>query len=137
MVEREGIYVGNREVIERYVGNRLVWGKWIRIGTIYGINAPKQNVINKNVVTIESQYENVFISHPRFNREKTKQVKILDVEHNRTFYAQFTFLANSYRGYSSAYTIGQGYYVVIEFRTQEEARQFVNNGHQTYTFYIR
>ena len=29
MATREGIYVGGHEIIERYVGNRLVWSKWV------------------------------------------------------------------------------------------------------------
>ena len=29
MATREGIYVGGHEIVERYVGNRLVWQKFI------------------------------------------------------------------------------------------------------------
>nr|DAU59748.1 MAG TPA: hypothetical protein [Caudoviricetes sp.] len=29
MATREGIYVGGHEIVERYVGNRLVWEKFI------------------------------------------------------------------------------------------------------------
>ena len=29
MATREGIYVGGREIVERYVGSRLVWEKWV------------------------------------------------------------------------------------------------------------
>ena len=47
MVEREGIYVGNKEISERYVGDKLVWGKWIRIVEVYGINANKISRRNK------------------------------------------------------------------------------------------
>ena len=137
MVEREGIYVGNREITERYVGNKLVWGKWIKIGEVYGINAPKLAIRNQASVTIEVPTKNVFISHPRHNSVKTKQVKIVDNYNNRIFYARFVHLVDGYAEDSSAYSIGRGYYVGIDFTTQEEAQQFVNSGNQTYTFYIR
>lgn len=35
MATREGIYVGGHEIIERYVGNRLVWEKWVTVGVFY------------------------------------------------------------------------------------------------------
>lgn len=137
MVEREGIYVGNREISERYVGDKLVWGKWIKIGEVYGINAPKLHRRNQASVTIEVKRDDIFISHPRFNMEKTKQVKIVNNYNNRIFYARFVSLVDGYSEDSSAYSIGMGYYVVIDFITQEEAQQFVNSGNQNYTFYIR
>ena len=40
MATREGIYVGSKDIIERYVGNKLVWSKWIRIGSVRSINSP-------------------------------------------------------------------------------------------------
>lgn len=35
MATREGIYVGGHEIVERYVGNRLVWEKWVISGVFY------------------------------------------------------------------------------------------------------
>ena len=34
MATREGIYVGGHEIIERYVGSRLVWEKWVFVKQI-------------------------------------------------------------------------------------------------------
>ena len=33
MATREGIYVGGHEIVERYVGNRLVWEKFIFVAS--------------------------------------------------------------------------------------------------------
>lgn len=30
---REGIYIGGREIVERYVGDKLVWKKWKFLGS--------------------------------------------------------------------------------------------------------
>ena len=34
MATREGIYVGGHEIVERYVGSRLVWEKWVFVKQI-------------------------------------------------------------------------------------------------------
>lgn len=46
---REGIYVGSREVTQRYVGTQLVWEKRIRVLELFG----------KSVLTSPSYGENV------------------------------------------------------------------------------
>ena len=46
---REGIYVGSREVTQRYVGAQLVWEKRIRVLELFG----------KSVLTSPSYGENV------------------------------------------------------------------------------
>lgn len=46
---REGIYIGNKEIIQRYVGTRLVWEKRIRVLELFA----------KNVITSPSYAENV------------------------------------------------------------------------------
>jgi hypothetical protein len=46
---REGIYVGGKEVTQRYVGNQLVWEKRIRVLELF----------DKSVITSPSYGENV------------------------------------------------------------------------------
>ena len=46
---REGIYIGNKEVTQRYVGTQLVWEKRIRVLELFA----------KNVITSPSYGENV------------------------------------------------------------------------------
>ena len=47
MATREGIYVGGHEIVERYVGNRLVWEKMLLVAT-YKYN------LNDHLVTLSS-----------------------------------------------------------------------------------
>lgn len=60
MATREGIYVGGHEIIERYVGSRLVWEKFVLIKegeiTLEGKYGEKSNeihffAINKNLTS--------------------------------------------------------------------------------------
>ena len=46
---REGIYVGGKEVVQRYVGTRLVWEKRIRVLELF----------SKRVIAYPSYVENV------------------------------------------------------------------------------
>lgn len=46
---REGIYIGNKEIIQRYVGTRLVWEKRIRVLELF----------DKRVIASPSYGENV------------------------------------------------------------------------------
>lgn len=46
---REGIYIGNKEIIQRYVGTRLVWEKRIRVLELF----------SKRVIASPSYGENV------------------------------------------------------------------------------
>lgn len=43
MATREGIYVGGHEIIERYVGNRLVWSKWVFVGSFQNLPTPSDS----------------------------------------------------------------------------------------------
>ena len=76
MATREGIYVGGHEIVERYVGDKLVWSKWIRIGTVRSINRARGFI--STVASMDVNDSSRFINHPRYGRGKTKKVKIID-----------------------------------------------------------
>ena len=40
MATREGIYVGGKDIIERYVGDKLVWSKWVYVGNYQNLRTP-------------------------------------------------------------------------------------------------
>lgn len=51
-MDREGIYVGGREVIQRYVGTQLVWEKRIRVLEIFGKSVIASPNYGENVLNI-------------------------------------------------------------------------------------
>lgn len=135
MATREGIYVGGKEIFERYVGTRLVWSKWIRIGSVRSINSPKS--YNSTVASMDINGSSRFINHPRYGRGKTKKVKIVDEDNNsNVFFAKYAFMNNQYES-GGTYLLGSGYYCFIEFETETEKNAFLNNRSSRYTFYIR
>ena len=135
MATREGIYVGGKDIVERYVGDKLVWSKWIRIGSVRSINSPKS--YNSTVASMDINGSSRFINHPRYGRGKTKKVKIVDEDNNsNVFFAKYAFMNNQYES-GGTYLLGSGYYCFIEFETETEKYAFLNNRSSRYTFYIR
>nr|DAS32409.1 MAG TPA: hypothetical protein [Caudoviricetes sp.] len=135
MATREGIYVGGKDIVERYVGDKLVWSKWIRIGSVRSINSPKS--YNSTVASMDINGSSRFINHPRYGRGKTKKVKIVDEDNNsNVFFAKYAFMNNQYES-GGTYLLGSGYYCFIEFETETEKNAFLNNRSSRYTFYIR
>lgn len=135
MATREGIYVGGKDIIERYVGDKLVWSKWIRIGYVKSINSPRS--FNSTTASMDINNSSRFINHPRFGRGKTKKVKIVDDNNNsNVFFAKYVFINNWYESDSTPLS-GLGDHCYVEFETETEKNAFLNNKSQNYTFYIR
>ena len=135
MATREGIYVGGKDIIERYVGDKLVWSKWIRIGSVRSINRPRS--FSSTVASMDVNGSSRFINHPRYGRGRTKKVKIVDENNNsNVFFAKYVFISNRYES-DGIYLSGLGDHCFIEFETETEKNSFLNNRSQSYTFYIR
>jgi hypothetical protein len=135
MATREGIYVGGKDIIERYVGDKLVWSKWIRIGSVRSINSPKS--FTSTVASMDINTSSRFINHPRYGRGRTKKVKIVDNNNNsNVFFAKYALISNRYDS-DGGYLSGLGYYCFVEFETETDKNAFLNNRSSDYTFYIR
>ena len=52
---RSGIYINGKEIVARYVGDKLVWPKWVELD--YMIN-PTMNIINSTSLYLNNLYEN-------------------------------------------------------------------------------
>ena len=136
MATREGIYVGGKDIIERYVGNKLVWSKWIRIGTARSINSPRS--LNSTTASMDINNSSRFINHPRYERGKTKKVKIVDNNNNsNVFFAKYAFISDQYESDGYGNLSGRSLYCFIEFETETDKYAFLNNRSSNYTFYIR
>lgn len=58
MATREGIYVGGHEIVQRYVGNRLVWEKWVIVAVFY--NNLNNHLVTHNNSPYQSEKTSVF-----------------------------------------------------------------------------
>lgn len=90
MATREGIYVGGREIVERYVGSRLVWEKFV--------------LIKEGKITLENKYgeKSNEIHFFTINRNLTSEPYLLEqaesIEIYGILFTKFTInhLSNSY-----------------------------------------
>ena len=92
MTTREGIYVGGHEIIERYVGSRLVWEKFVLITeeriTRHNEYGEKSNELHFFIVASFTSALDTFL-------EPTDSIAV-----NGTLFTKITikFLSEAYRG---------------------------------------
>ena len=68
-MSREGIYVGGKEVVQRYVGTRLVWEKRIRVLELFSkfvIASPSYGESVMNIYDYRFGFSNYSIDEVRF-----------------------------------------------------------------------
>lgn len=89
MVTREGIYIGNKEISERYVGSKLVWSKFKFLFTANRLFSLKQFGSNEWTAQIsnETQISRDIINNIHGNPPKKLMIKIRRDSVTYTFYA--------------------------------------------------
>lgn len=75
MATREGIYVGGHEIVQRYVGNRLVWEKekWVFVGNFRDLSNP---TISSNFLIFSTINKEDSFNDKYRNRSKIIKTKI-------------------------------------------------------------
>ena len=117
---REGIYVGGKEVVQRYVGTQLVWEKRIRVLELFSkfvIASPSYGESVMNIYDYRFGFSNYSIDEVRFIGKTESNVIPVTLE----------------RGYSSAH-------IKARFRNTEDfekAKRDFNssNGETSMNFY--
>ena len=123
MATREGIYVGGKDIVERYVGDKLVWSKWVYVGYYQNLGTP-----------FDSQGYLIFgsIGSGDFNdkyrdESRVKDVKVRIQHRNNT-------ITTVYAKYAQLYTrnTGQDNYITgkllyISFKDDNQRQVFKNN----------
>lgn len=123
MATREGIYVGGKDIVERYVGDKLVWSKWVYVGYFQNLRTP-----------LDSQGYLIFdsISSSGFNdkyrdESRVKDVKVRIQHRNNTIttvYAKYARLYDSNTGQDN-YHRGKSLY--ISFKDDNQKQVFKSN----------
>ena len=75
MATREGIYVGGHEIVERYVGSRLVWEKekWIFVGSFRDLSL---RTISSDFLVLNTTNNDGTFDDTYRNRSKITKSKI-------------------------------------------------------------
>ena len=125
MATREGIYVGGHEIVERYVGNRLVWEKFVAVQTeTYSFVDTSSN--EKKSELFVSNTEGAFHSITVFSVNAISEC-------TRVKKGNVIFSGISIRKHITNYNYQENSFSII-FRTVEEKRRFLFTQGDT-TFY--
>ncbi|WP_173278738.1 hypothetical protein [Streptococcus sp. 53] len=123
MATREGIYVGGHEIIERYVGNRLVWEKWVYVGYFRNLRTP-----------FESQDYLIFdsIDLSDFNNKYRDESKVNDVKvrikhQNNTITTVYAKYARLYDRDTRPDNYSRGSALYISFKDDNQRQVFKSN----------
>ena len=134
MATREGIYVGGHEIVERYVGSRLVWEKekWIFVGSFRDLSL---RTISSDFLVLNTTNNDGTFDDKYRNRSKITKTKINIKPKNgvkRVVYARYayTHYSNDYsndylNNYSGGINKAPGLY--IEFTDINQRDEFKRN----------
>lgn len=123
MATREGIYVGGKDIIERYVGDKLVWSKWVYVGNYQNLRTPSES---QGYLVFDPIFSNGFNDKYR-DESKVKDVKVRIQHRNNTVTTVYAKYAQLYRRYTGEdnYSIGSSLY--ISFKDDNQRQVFKNN----------
>lgn len=124
MATREGIYVGGKDIVERYVGDKLVWSKWVYVGYFQNLRTPldSQGYLIFSVSSADRGFNTKY-------REatKVKDVKIRIQHRNNTIttvYAKYAQVYNRNTGQDDYHT---GNSLYISFKDDNQKQVFKSN----------
>ena len=123
MATREGIYVGGKDIIERYVGTRLVWSKWVYVGYYQNLRTPYDS---QGYLIFDSISSSGFNDKYR-DESRVKDVKVRIQHRNDTIttvYAKYALLYDSNTGQDN-YRRGKSLY--ISFKDDNQKQVFKSN----------
>lgn len=123
MATREGIYVGGKDIIERYVGTRLVWSKWVYVGYYQNLRTPYDS---QGYLIFDSISSSGFNDKYR-DESRVKDVKVRIQHRNDTIttvYAKYAWLYDRNTGQDN-YRRGKSLY--ISFKDDNQKQVFKSN----------
>ena len=126
MATREGIYVGGHEIVERYVGSRLVWekDKWVFVGSFRDLSNP---TISSNFLIFRTINKDDSFNDKYRNRSKITKTKINIKPKQgvkRVVYARYAYTHHP-NEYSADINKSPGLY--IEFTDINQRDEFIKN----------
>ena len=123
MATREGIYVGGKDIIERYVGNKLVWSKWVYVGYYQNLRTPFES---QGYLVFDPIFSNGFNDKYR-DESKVKDVKVRIQHRNNTVTTVYAKYAQLYSRYTGEDNYSRGSSLYISFKDDNQRQVFKNN----------
>lgn len=123
MVERDGIYVGNREITERYVGDKLVWSKFRYINSINNWRV----ISNYQSTSWTATFGGSGKFRDIYNKIVNKAIKkvMIKIRRNSTFYTFYAMNVSVYDSNSGSQNYNnQEYGLILTFADESIRNKF-------------
>lgn len=123
MATREGIYVGDKDIVERYVGDKLVWSKWVYVGYFQNLRTPYDS---QGYLIFDSIGSNGFNDKYR-DESRVKDVKVRIQHRNDTITTVYAKYAQLYERNTGQDNFIRGNSLYISFKDDNQKQIFKNN----------
>lgn len=123
MATREGIYVGGKDIIERYVGTRLVWSKWVYVGYYQNLRTPYDS---QGYLIFDSISSSGFNDKYR-DESRVKDVKVRIQHRNDTITTVYAKYARLYDRNTGQDNYRRGKSLYISFKDDNQNQVFKSN----------
>lgn len=133
---REGIYVGSNEVIQRYVGTRLVWEKvTIQFDEILRFTSNRFGSFWRFGST-ERAFIDLGISERRpYGLDGIENCNVLKLQNSNKIFEVRVVISQRDTGYSTSYQRRYNYQLFVIFKNTDEVQDFISNKYnETYIF---
>ena len=133
---REGIYVGSREIIQRYVGTKLVWEKvTIQFDEILRLTSNRFGSFWRFGST-ERAFIDLGISERRpYGLDGIEDCNVLKLQNSNKIFEVRVVISQRDTGYSTSYQRRYNYQLFVIFKNTDEVQDFISNKYnETYIF---
>lgn len=133
---REGIYVGSKEIIQRYVGTRLVWEKvTIQFDEILRFTSNRFGPFWRFGST-ERAFIDLGISERRpYGLDGIEDCNVVKLQNSNKIFEVRVVISQRDTGYSTSYQRRYNYQLFVIFKNTDEVQDFLSNKYnETYIF---
>lgn len=133
---REGIYVGSKEIIQRYVGTRLVWEKvTIQFDEILRFTSNHFGSFWRFGST-ERAFIDLGISERRpYGLDGIEDCNVVKLQNSNKIFEVRVVISQRDTGYSTSYQRRYNYQLFVIFKNTDEVQDFLSNKYnETYIF---
>ena len=133
---REGIYVGSKEIIQRYVGTRLVWEKvTIQFDEILRFTSNRFGSFWRFGST-ERAFIDLGISERRpYGLDGIEDCNVVKLQNSNKIFEVRVVISQQDTGYSTSYQRRYNYQLFVIFKNTDEVQDFISNKYnETYIF---
>nr|DAY01491.1 MAG TPA: hypothetical protein [Caudoviricetes sp.] len=133
---REGIYVGSKEITQRYVGTRLVWEKvTIQFDEILRFTSNRFGSFWRFGST-ERAFIDLGISERRpYGLDGIEDCNVVKLQNSNKIFEVRVVISQRDTGYSTSYQRRYNYQLFVIFKNTDEVQDFISNKYnETYIF---